>query len=287
MPRSVDRRFVLAALAAAAATPTTILPAMARPARLPDGEVVHLGRLRAWLAGPTTRYAHAVLGDNIEAEGFVVERSGDALQFRLGPDAVFEDRRVRLVDIDGDGQPEALIVKAYLDRGAALALYRIGRNGIEPLAESAAIGQPNRWLNPVGVGDFIGNGTRTIAAVVTPHLLGSLRLYRLAGSKLDEVARIDGFTNHIIGSRDLDLGYAYCATNERALRIAIPRLDRKSIAVISFADGVARVVDEVLLPRRVVSLSPPGQVHTWLRLDDGSKTSVPIAGAQCTKGTWG
>lgn len=128
------------------------------PVRLPDSEVTTSGRLTAYLVDPTTRYGHGVLGDAIEAGGFVVERDGKRLLFRLGPEAVFEDRRVRLADLDGDGQPEAILVKAYLDSGAALAVYRIGRHAIEPLAESAAIGQRNRWLNPVGVADFTGSG---------------------------------------------------------------------------------------------------------------------------------
>lgn len=276
LPRLIDRRWFLSLSAIAVMT-----PAIARPAKLPDGEISRFGSFRAWLTGPTTRYAHAVLGDSIEAEGFSVEYNGLRHTFQLGPDAVFEDRRVRLVDVEGDGQPEALIVKSYQDRGAALALYRIGSDGIVPLAESAAIGQRNRWLNPVGVGDFLGDGTRTIAAVVTPHLVGSLRLYRLAGWALNEVARIDGFTNHILGSRDLDLGHAYCVANERALRIALPRLDRRSVTILSFSGSVARVIDEISLPRRVVTLSPPGQTHMRAKLDDGSDVAIRISGFRC------
>ena len=51
-----------------------------------------------------------------------------------------------------------------------------------------------------------------LAAVVTPHLSGSLRLYRLSGTSLVEVTRIDGFTNHRLGERDLDLARSEIST---------------------------------------------------------------------------
>lgn len=41
---------------------------------VPDGEVSKAGPFTAWLIDPTTRYNHGVLGDAIEAGGFVVER---------------------------------------------------------------------------------------------------------------------------------------------------------------------------------------------------------------------
>ena len=43
------------------------------------------------------------------------------------------------------------MVKSRLASGASLAVYRIAEDAIVSLAESPPIGQPNRWLNPVGV----------------------------------------------------------------------------------------------------------------------------------------
>jgi hypothetical protein len=234
---------------------------------LPDGELTRAGGLTAWLAGPTRRYAHGALGDAIEAEGFMAEVSGRILSYTLPDTAVFEDRRVRLWDIDGDGTPEAVVIKAYLDKGAALALYRIGRDTIEPLAESPAIGIPNRWLNPVGAADFLGDGSTTVAAVITPHLAGSLRLYRLVGDALTEVARVDGFTNHINGSRDLDL--AQVVPTRRGPVIAIPTLDRRAMATISFAGGRPALLSKQPASGRIDRLERRGR-DVWFRLETGA-----------------
>lgn len=249
LKRQHSQAFVLFALMLLTATCSAFSQAALAQVRevehlvpLPDTEISKSGRFTAWLIDPTTRYDHGVLGDAIEAGGFVVERSGKRLVYRLPPDAVFEDRRVRLADLDGDGVPEAIVVKAYLQRGAAIAVYRILPDRIEPLAESAAIGTRNRWLNPVGVADFTGTGERMIAAVITPHLAGSLRFYRLSGTALTEVARIDGYTNHVIGSRNLDLASVVTRQLREAVQIIIPTLDRYSLAAVSFSGGGPRVV---------------------------------------------
>jgi hypothetical protein len=241
---------------------------------LPDGETARAGSLTAKLVLPTTRYDHAVLGDAIEAGGFSVVRAGKQHVFRLGDDAVFEDRRVRLWDIDGDGQPEAVIVKSYLSRGAAIAVYKINENGITPFAESPAIGTRNRWLNPVGFEDFTGTGERMIAAVITPHLAGSLRLYKLSSGVLAEVARIDGFTNHIIGSRDLDL--AHMMRTKDGVVIVIPTVDRRSLAVVSLKGGSSVVLKRIPVAARIMAFQRIRDGHAELRLENGQNLKISM-----------
>ncbi|MFN8721178.1 MAG: hypothetical protein ACK5YI_10135 [Rhodospirillales bacterium] len=250
-------------------------PASAQvPERLPDGEVTRAAGLSAWLVDPTLRYAHGVLGDAVEAGGFAVERDGMILLHRLDPDAVFEDRRVRLDDLDGDGEPEAIVVKSRLDTGAALAVYRIGADGIVPHAESPAIGQPNRWINPVGVGNFTGTGERMVAAVVTPHLAGSLRLYRLSGSALVEVARIDGYTNHVIGSRNLDLAVVRDVDGDGTPDIVLPTRDRGSVAAVTFRAGVAAEIARTPMEGRVSMIQEAGPGTVRVATEGGGTTIV-------------
>jgi hypothetical protein len=243
--------------------------------RLPDTEVTRSGAYTAWLVEPTRRYAHGVLGDAIEAGGFVVERSGKRFVFRLGQDAVFEDRRVRLADLDGDGVPEVIVVKAYLARGAALAVYSIGPDGIQPLAETAPIGTPNRWLNPVGIGALAVKGQMTIAAVVTPHLAGSLCLYQLKGPRLVETARIDGYTNHIIGSRDLDLGHLADVDGDGLADVVLPTLDRQALAALSFAGGKPREIGRWPTAARLEAVKPDGSGGFAVTTSAGVSTIRP------------
>ncbi|NPV23064.1 hypothetical protein [Bradyrhizobium aeschynomenes] len=243
--------------------------------RLPDTEVTRVGEFTAYLIDPTTRYDHGVLGDAIEAGGFVVERNGRRFTYRLPKDAVFEDRRVRLADLDGDGVPEAVIVKSYVRRGAAIAVFTL-RNGIEPLAESPAIGAGHRWLNLVGVGNFTGTGEMTIAAVLTPHLEGSMRLYRLASGSLVEIARIDGFTNHILGTRNLDLARLHDIDRDGTPDVVLPSLDRRELAAVSFRAGKAVQI------RRASSIGPivavdgvSGGVAT-VTLENGTRDTIDL-----------
>lgn len=236
---------------------------------LPDTEISVSGPFKAWLIQPTTRYNHAVLGDGVEAGGFVVEQGQKRLVFTLPSDAVFEDRRVRLADLDGDGVPEAIIVKAYLERGAAIAVYRILKDRIEPLAESSAIGVRNRWLNPVGVADFTGTGEPMIAAVITPHLAGSLRLYRLKVGKLEEVARIDGYSNHILGSNDLDLGRIVQLSRHNLPMVILPTRERNELALVSFQDATPRIVRQWTVNARIDGLRVEGESRARLSTSAG------------------
>ena len=268
----LTRRLAIGGLLATTASAA----AQTSPRRLPDTETTRAGEISAWLTDPTTRYAHAVLGDAIEAGGFAVDQAGRQFHFTLPDEAVFEDRRVRLEDIDGDGRPEAIIVKSYLRRGAALAAYRIGPEGITPLAESAPIGTANRWLNPVGVADFTGEGRPLIAAVVTPHIAGSLRLYRLQGGALVEVARLDGVTNHVIGSRDLDLARISDIDGDGRPEIVIPSQDRMSLTAVSFAGGRGRLVSSVPVRSPIARLEPMGGSDAVIHLQDRSTVELQL-----------
>jgi hypothetical protein len=96
--------------------------------------------------------------------------------------------------LDGDGTEEVVMVRSYLDKGSALAVLRVSDGALGILAETPAIGQPSRWLNPVGAGDFDGDGRIEVAYVQTPHIGGILRIWRLQDGKLVELAQANGFT---------------------------------------------------------------------------------------------
>lgn len=213
--------------------------------KLPDGAVTRgqKGIGIAWLSGPTKRYNHAVLGDAVEASGLaVLFPDGHSATFELGPESVFEDLRVRLIDLNGDDQEELVVIRSYLESGAALAVYGLEKGAIVPLGETAAIGLSHRWLNPAGAADFDGDGDIEIAYVETPHIGGMLRFISLTPEGVREEQALQGFSNHAIGSRELDMAAVIDWNGDGVLDLAVPDASRSRLQIVSAADGKAKVI---------------------------------------------
>lgn len=220
------------------------------PDPMPD-EVVTRGAANiraAWYRLPTDRYGHGALGDAIEAGGLALRtRRGRVERLTLRTEAVFEDIAPRLVDLDGDGLLEVLAVKSYLEAGAALAVIETSDRGLRTAAESEPIGQANRWLNPVGVADFDGDGRPEAAAVVTPHIGGTLRLYEWRGETLVPDGEAAGFSNHVIGSRELGLAAVADLNGDGVPDLAVPDAARTTLRIVTFAKGEFRDLAQATL----------------------------------------
>ncbi len=199
---------------------------------LPD---THIGRGRhdivsAWFVEPTTRYAHGVLGDDIEAGGLrVFTRDGRVLTYSLPDDSVFEDLRPRVHDIDGDGRDEVLVVHSHQASGSALMALGVRDGRLVPIAETAPIGIWHRWLNPVGVADVNNDGKLEVLVVQTPHIGGTLVVYRLEDGKFVETGRISGVSNHAIGSRELGLSALIDIDGDGIVEVVLPSQDRRAL----------------------------------------------------------
>ncbi len=189
--------------------------------------------IEAELILPTARYDHGVLGDATEWGGMVLTykhcpqcRGLDLRRLRivLPESRVFEDVEIRIVDADGDGLREAMVVETDLARGASLAFY--GPEG--RIAATDFIGQRHRWLAPAGAGDFDGDGRPEIAYVDHPHLGGELVFLRLQGGRLSEIARAAGFSNHRIGERRIASAVRDCA----GVELLLPDLDRRRLLAV-------------------------------------------------------
>lgn len=239
-----------------------------RPGMLPDGEVTRGSSrvARAWLIGPTQRYRHGILGDAIEASGLSVERDdGGVFELRLDERSVFEDRRVRIADLDGDRIEELLVVRSYLDRGAALSLIALGPDELEPRAETPPIGRPHRWLNPVGAADFDGDGVTEVAYVETPHIGGILVLYEYRADALALEHRIPGFSNHAIGCRTQDLAALVDWDGDGTPDMAVPDAQRRALRIVTFAGGSFAELDRIESPSPITTaviaaVLPPDKV---------------------------
>ncbi len=205
------------------ATPNTPPPQAAR--RLQDSQVARGDHniAWAWLGSPTQRYPHKGLGSITHAGSLhALVRLGkgahpgplDAglreVTLALPLNRVFEDRVPRLVDLDGDGKDEVLLIESDALKGSALVVFgvRSGKAGaidLHEIARSPHTGSTFRWLNPAGVADFDGDGQLDIASVITPHIGGVLTLYHYRPPLLVPFATTMDVSNHKMGELEQSL----------------------------------------------------------------------------------
>lgn len=183
-----------------------------------DAPVIEAARY----AEPTTRYPHGVLGDDEEWGALVLDvtdcagcADGETGQvvIRLPEARVFEDVAPRLADPDADGLNEVIVVESDRGLGARLAIY--DAEGL--VAATPFIGQAFRWLAPVGAADLDGDGRMELAYVDRPHLARTLRVWRLEGGALVELAALPGVTNHRIGETDIAGGIRDCGAGQEII----------------------------------------------------------------------
>jgi len=208
----------------------------------------------AWLTGSTRRYRHNILGDDVEASGLaVIDRNGKRYDLKLDEQSVFEDRKVRIADLDKDGKEELIVVHSYLNSGGALAVYGIRNGKIQLIDETPAIGIPNRWLNPAVIADVDRDGKLELAYVETPHIGGILHVMNLVNGKLVYKYRSYSTSNHGIGSRIQELAAAIDWNGDGVNDIALPNANRTRIKVISYAKKKAEEIANIELGNRILS----------------------------------
>ncbi len=151
---------------------------------------------------PTTRYDHGILGDRVEYGALRIitdTQSGSAplgqITIVLPWDHVFEDITPRLADIDNDGDLEVIVIETDISKGAAIAIY----DETGKITETQHIGSTHRWLAPIGIADFNGDGDVDIAYVDRPHLAKKMRVVSYRDGRLVKVAKASKLTNHKIG----------------------------------------------------------------------------------------
>lgn len=234
---------------------------------------------RAWLASPTQRYEHAILGDKAAAGSLMIEtRDGKTQTVTLKDDAVFEDLSPRLADIDGDGRDEVVVVKSYLKRGSALAVIGLRNGRYTIVAETPPIGEPNRWLNPAGIADFTGDGKIDIALVRTPHVTGDLELWTWRDGGVVKTGELTDVTNHIAGTRALEMSAVGDFNGDGVADLAIPSFDRSRLRLISFVPQPHEIASIALPAKAVTNLThvdaATGGPAVALGLADGSLALV-------------
>ena len=199
---------------------------------------------------PTERYGHFALGRPHEyARLAVTTDAGRTVTLDLPEHEVFEDLAPRLVRLAADEPQEILAIVSRRDSGARLVLIRLDKGRLEMSAQAPAIGTPMRWLNPVGVVDLDGDGRAEIAAVITPHIGGTLKVYRRQGKALVEIAALGGFSNHVYGSPELALSTPIQIAGK--MRLLVPDAARAQLRVVGLEGGRLLELGRCALPGRV------------------------------------
>ena len=188
------------------------------------------------LTEPTGRYDHLVQGRDYEAGGMRVDlRTGETLRLTLPETLVFEDTTPALGDLDGDGSDEIVVVLTSLTEGAAIAVYTLRGGAISLLARTEFVGQPHRWRNIAGLGDFDGDGRLDIASVAMPHLVKRLDIHTFEDGALVRIGGGRGFSNHRLGSAHTDMAVVADFDGDGLVDLAVPDADRTAIRIVGFA----------------------------------------------------
>jgi hypothetical protein len=229
----------------------------------------------AQYAVPVDRYGHFALGRPHEYACLkATTNTGRKLLLSLPEDEVFEDLVPRLVKLAADEPENILAIVSRRDSGARLVLIRLRGDGLAIYAQSPAIGTPKRWLNPVGVVDLDGDGHAEIAAVITPHIGGTLKVYRQKGQALVEIAALAGFSNHVYGTPELGLAAPMSVASR--MRLLVPDATRLQLRIISLEKGRLVETGRCALPAPItgaIKVISPREVSVGLL--SGRRIIVP------------
>ncbi len=184
------------------------------------------------LTGPTSRYAHGVLGDDLEASSVdVIDPAGSVMRIAVGPAEVIEGLSAMAVELTVDSEGQELVVTVSdAELGARLVVH--GLDG-ELLASSEPIGQGYRWLHQIGAGRIGPDDVIEIIAVRTPHIGGVVEAYRLVDDRLELAASLPGYSSHRLASANLDMALLADLDGDGRLDIVVPEQGLTVLGVLA------------------------------------------------------
>lgn len=269
-------------------------PPAAAVKRLADSQVAEGQRdiAWAWLKSPTHRYPHKSFGSTEHAGALHVQaRMPDGLlqdlTYKLPLNRVFEDLVPRLVDLDGDGRDEVVLVESDLLRGASLVVLGLRPVQIAPgvgkvdavatvelveLARGPFAGSSFLWLNPLGFADFDGDSRTDLSAVITPHIGGTLTLYHYRPPLLVPFAKAMDVSNHRMGAVEQQLGVVLQpkVPGQRAT-IVVPDMTLRALHWLQWGtDGQWREMSDMMALPAAVERMTATPFGACMQMADGS-----------------
>ena len=130
-----------------------------------------------------------------------------------------------------------ITIRSSTSLGASVTVYGLKNSAVVQRASTDFIGLSNRWLNIAGIASFLGRRGKEIAFVQTPHIGGTLFFYEFAEDKLKRVGSLDGFSNHLIGSKEMRLSAVADINGDGRLDLALPSDDRRTLRIVGFSKG--------------------------------------------------
>lgn len=206
-----------------------------------------------------------MLGDDIEATVISLVETKPKPQLvttiSITAGQVIEGIAPIWVDLNGDEERDIVVTLSDAGRGAQLVVFD---DEGEMIAASEPIGQGFRWRHQIAVASFGPEGEMEVADVLTPHLGGVVEFFQVEGDSLEIQAQIEGYTSHLLGSRNLDMAAAGDFDGDGMIELLLPNQALSELGAIQRLDGDA-IVDWVL--------PLDGQLNTNVgatTLDDGS-----------------
>lgn len=227
------------------------------------------------LSGPTNKYNHGVLGDNLEASSITLIDTQPTPQITsvitLPDNEVIEGIAPIWVDIDKDGDSEIIVTVSDLELGAGLVVF--SETG-ERLAEGPKMGQPFRWRHQIAFGELGSEGESELAVVRTPHIGGVIEYYQYSDDALTIVAEFPGITSHVIGSRNLDMSAAGDFDGDGAIELLLPNPELTELVAVQRALAGAEedwglAVDGKIGTNLAAVTMPSGKIALSIGRQDG------------------
>ncbi len=192
------------------------------------------------LTGNSDRYGHGILGDKIEATGFVVYKNSKVIgEYQLENNRVFETLRATIADIvPGNSGPEILLTVSDEIGGARVEVFTLEG---ESLGSSDPIGQGFRWLHLLGVAPLGNSNENRVIIVQTPHIGGILKLLKWTGDKLETDIKKNGVSTHLMGSNNLNMAVLFNG------EILVPSNDFRSLKVFKVISNELKIIKEIEL----------------------------------------